>query len=586
MEKWFVQTKKADFEHLGKTFQIDPVIARIIRNREVITMEDINLYLNGTLEHLNSPWLLKDMDKAIEIIKEKISEHKKIRIIGDYDIDGVNATYILLRGLKRCGAIVDTDIPDRMKDGYGINESLIERAKEEQIDTIVTCDNGIAAVNQINYAKQLNMTVIITDHHDIPYEEIDGVRSEVYPNADAIVNPKQSTCNYPFDKICGAVVAFKLVQALYETFHIAQEESDELIEFAAMATVGDVMDLVGENRIIVKEGLKRIRNTANKGLDSLITLNSLSKENISSYHIGFVIGPCINAGGRLDTAKRALELLNSESVEDAGKLAGDLKNLNDSRKALTLEGLKSALELIETSDLKNDKILIVYLPECHESLAGIIAGRIRENYNKPVIVFTDAEECAKGSGRSIEAYNMFEELSKFKDLYMKFGGHPMAAGLSLPKENIEVLRKKLNDDTTLTEEDLVAKVMIDVPMPIHYITENLVEQLELLEPFGKANEKPTFAEKDLSILNARILGKNQNVLKLKVKNSTGCTMEAMYFGNIDKLNQFIIDKYGEEEFNKILEGRDNKVQLSITYYPSINEYNGNRNLQVIIKNFC
>lgn len=586
MEKWFVQTKKADFEQIGKTFQIDPVIARIIRNREVITEEEINLYLNGTIEQLNNPWLMKDMDKAVSIIKEKITNHKKIRVIGDYDIDGVNATYILLRGLKRCGASVDTDIPDRMKDGYGINESLIDRANEDQIDTIVTCDNGIAAVNQIAYAKQLNMTVIITDHHDIPFEEIDGVKTDIYPEADAIVNPKQRECTYPFDRICGAVVAYKLVQALYETFHIAKEECISLIEFAAIATVGDVMDLTGENRIIVKEGLKRLRNTSNKGLDSLITLNGISKDNISSYHIGFVIGPCINAGGRLDTAKRALDLLNSETLEEAGKLAGDLKNLNDSRKTLTLEGLENALNLIETTDLKNDKILIIYLSDCHESLAGIIAGRIRENYNKPVIVFTDSEGCAKGSGRSIEAYNMFEELSKFKDLYIKFGGHPMAAGLSLPKENIDVLRNKLNEVTILTEDDLVAKIMIDVPMPLHYITENLVGQLELLEPFGKANEKPTFAEKDLSIVNARILGKNQNVLKLKVKNSFGCTMDAMYFGNLDKFNNFVIEKYGEVELNKMLAGRENKVRLSITYYPSINEYNGNRSIQVVIKNFC
>lgn len=586
MEKWFVQTKKADFDKIGKNFNIDPVVARIIRNRDIITEEEIDTYLNGTLENLNSPWLMKDMDKAITIVKDKISTSKKIRVIGDYDIDGVNATFILLNGLKRCNAIVDTDIPDRMKDGYGINESLIDRAKEDGIDTIITCDNGIAAVSQIAYAKQLNMTVIITDHHDIPFEEIDDVKTEVYPPADAIVNPKQSTCTYPFDKICGAVVAYKFVQALYETFQVPEDECRELIEFAAMATVGDVMDLVGENRIIVKEGLKRIRNTSNKGLDSLITLNGLSKENISSYHIGFVIGPCINAGGRLDTAKRALELLNSETLEDAGKLAGDLKNLNDSRKSLTLEGLENALNLIESSDLKNDKILIIYLPDCHESLAGIIAGRIRENYNKPVIVFTDSEECAKGSGRSIEAYNMFEELSKFKDLYIKFGGHPMAAGLSLPKENIEILRQKLNEVTTLTQEDFIAKIMIDVPMPLHYITEDLISQLELLEPFGKANEKPTFAEKDLNIISAKILGKNQNVLKLKVSNSNKCIMDAMYFGNLEKINNFVTEKYGQEEWNKMLEGKENNVKLSITYYPTINEYNGYRSIQVVIKNFC
>lgn len=584
VEKWFIQTKKADFHQLGKKYGIDPVIARIIRNRDIVHEDEIDMFLNGTLNNLHSPWLMKDMEKAVKIISEKIEQNKKIRVIGDYDIDGVNATYILLKGLSRCGAIVDTDIPDRMKDGYGINESLIDSAIEAQIDLIITCDNGIAAINQIAYAKQKGITVIITDHHDIPYEEIEGIRKEIYPMADAIINPKQSECHYPFDRICGAVVALKLVQALFEVYQIPEKEWHPLIENAAMATVGDVMDLVNENRIIVKEGLKRISKTSNKGLSSLLSLNGLEGD-ISSYHIGFVIGPCINAGGRLDTAKRALELLSSESIEEAGRLAGDLKSLNDSRKELTLKGLEEALHIIETTNLKNDKVLIVYLPDCHESLAGIIAGRIRENYNKPVIVFTDAHECAKGSGRSIEAYNMFEELSKFKDLFLKFGGHPMAAGLSLPKENIDLLREKLNQETTLTKEDFVAKILIDVPMPIHYITEQLVKQLEILEPFGKANEKPTFAEKNLKIITARILGKNQNVLKLLIQNEDGCKMDAMFFGNIEQFNSFLTLKYGEAELNKMYAGKENQIRLSITYYPSINEYNGNKSIQVIIKNY-
>ncbi len=584
VEKWFIQTKKADFHQLGKKYGIDPVIARIIRNRDIVHEDEIDMFLNGTLNNLHSPWLMKDMEKAVKIISEKIEQNKKIRVIGDYDIDGVNATYILLKGLSRCGAIVDTDIPDRMKDGYGINESLIDSAIEAQIDLIITCDNGIAAINQIAYAKQKGITVIITDHHDIPYEEIEGIRKEIYPMADAIINPKQSECHYPFDRICGAVVALKLVQALFEVYQIPEKEWHPLIENAAMATVGDVMDLVNENRIIVKEGLKRISKTSNKGLSSLLSLNGLEGD-ISSYHIGFVIGPCINAGGRLDTAKRALELLSSESIEEAGRLAGDLKSLNDSRKELTLKGLEEALHIIETTNLKNDKVLIVYLPDCHESLAGIIAGRIRENYNKPVIVFTDAHECAKGSGRSIEAYNMFEELSKFKDLFLKFGGHPMAAGLSLPKENIDLLREKLNQETTLTKEDFVAKILIDVPMPIHYITEQLVKQLEILEPFGKANEKPTFAEKNLKIITARILGKNQNVLKLLIQNEVGCKMDAMFFGNIEQFNSFLTLKYGEAELNKMYAGKENQIRLSITYYPSINEYNGNKSIQVIIKNY-
>lgn len=585
MEKWFVQTKKADFHQIGKNYGIDPVIARIIRNRDIVHEDEIHMFLNGTLQNLHSPWLMKDMEKAVNLIKEKITQNKRIRVIGDYDIDGVNATYILLKGLSRSGAFVDTDIPDRMKDGYGLNENLIDAALEAKIDLIITCDNGIAAIDQIAYAKQKGMEVIITDHHDIPYEETNGIRKEICPLADAIINPKQSECHYPFDRICGAVVALKLVQALFEVYHVPEEEWYPLIENAAMATVGDVMDLVNENRIIVKEGLKRISATNNKGLSSLLSLNGLEGD-ISSYHIGFVIGPCINAGGRLDTAKRALELLSSESTEEAGRLAGDLKSLNDSRKELTIKGLEEALHIIETTSLKEDKVLIVYLPTCHESLAGIIAGRIRENYNKPVIVFTDAHDCAKGSGRSIEAYNMFEELSKFKDLFLKFGGHPMAAGLSLPKENIDLLREKLNQETTLTKEDFVAKVLIDVPMPIHYITEQLVKQLEILEPFGKANEKPTFAEKNLKVITARILGKNQNVLKLSIQNEAGCKMDAMFFGNIEQFNLFLIKKYGDAELNKMYAGKVNQIRLSITYYPSINEYNGNRNIQVIIKNYC
>lgn len=591
MEKWFIQAKKADFNKIGEKFNIDPVIARVIRNRDIETEEDIDLFLNGGIESLNDPWLMKDMDKAVNIITDKLSSKSKIRIIGDYDIDGVNATYILLSGLKRCGADVDTDIPDRMKDGYGINENLIDRAYGDKIDTIITCDNGIAAIDQINYAKGLGMTVIVTDHHEIPYIEENGIKTELFSMADAIINPKQSDCAYPFKHLCGGAVALKLIYALYEHLNIPISEAEALIEYAAIATVGDVMDLVGENRIIVKEGLKRIKNTSNKGLSSLILLNGLSKDNISAYHIGFVIGPCINAGGRLDTAKRALELLDSKTAKEADQLAGDLKNLNDSRKSLTLKGLEQAVNIIEGSSLKDDKVLIVFIEDCHESLAGIIAGRIRERYNKPVIVFTDAESdeinipMAKGSGRSIESYNMFEELSKFKDLYTKFGGHPMAAGLSLYKKNIEILRESLNKETTLTEEDLTAKVLIDVPMPINYITEELVRELELLEPFGKGNHKPIFAEKNIKLISARILGKNKNVLKFKIKNTEGCMMDAMYFGNIDIFNEYILQRFGRAELDKLMSGIENKIELSVTYYPSINEYNGTKTLQIIIQNY-
>lgn len=586
MEKWFVATKKADFEGIAKRFKIDPVIARIIRNRDITDDKKIEEFLHADLSSLNSPWLLKDMDKAVEIILNKINSGKKIRIIGDYDIDGVCSTYILMKGLSLVGADADTDIPDRMKDGYGINENLIDRAYADKADTIITCDNGISAIEQINYAKKLNMTVVVTDHHDVPYEEENGIKRELSSNADAIINPKQSMCQYPFKSLCGAAVAYKLVEAIFEKTGTGRENLSELLEFAAMATIGDVMDLREENRIIVKEGLKRIHNTKNYGLNALIEVNNLKKKDIASYHIGFVIGPCINAGGRLDTAKKALDLFLENNEENAKRRAEELKSLNDSRKEMTQKGVERAINLIENSKVKEDTILIVYLDDCHESLAGIIAGRIREKYNKPVIVFTDSNEGAKGSGRSIENYNMFEELSKFKNLYIKFGGHPMAAGLSLPKENVEILRKSLNEATTLTKEDLIEKILIDVPMPLDYISEGLIQQLDLLEPFGKGNDKPRFADKNLKIINAKILGENKNVLKLKVLNLNGCSMDMLYFGDVGAFLDFIENKFGKEQLDKMLLGKENDIRISSVYYPSINEYNGYRSIQAVMKNYC
>lgn len=576
MEKWFVAAKKADFQSIGKKFHIDPVTARLIRNRDVVGDDAIEEYLYGGRKSLNDPHLLKDCGKTAGIIKEKIEESKKIRIIGDYDIDGVNATYILYRGLKRCGAQVDVEIPDRMKDGYGLNRNLIHLAYEEGVDTILTCDNGIAAVDEIGEAKSLGMTVLITDHHEL---------QEKLPPADAIVNPKQPDCDYPYKSLCGAAVAYKLMSCLYETCGIPSEEADVFLEFAAIATVGDVMDLTGENRIIVKEGLKLLNHTENPGLKALIRANGLEESDISSYHIGFVLGPCINASGRLDTAKRALALLQEEDYRKAEELAQTLKELNDERKAMTLQGLEKAVELIENSSLKEDKVLVVYLPECHESLAGIIAGRIRERYHKPVFVLTDAAEGVKGSGRSIEAYNMFAEMSKCADLFSKFGGHPMAAGLSLPKENVEVFREKINRLAVLTEEDFIPKIMIDVPMPVSYITEHLVEELHVLEPFGKGNTKPVFAEKNLNLLSARILGKNKNVIKMQVQNGLGTVMDAMYFGDVDVFRGYLSEKFGYAETEKLFWGRENAVTLSVTYYPGINEYRGNRTIQIVVQNY-
>ena len=570
MEKWVVTVKKADFYAIAREQHIDPVIARLIRNRDVVGEENIREYLFGGIEDLPSPWLMKDMEKAVKILKDKIEKKASIRIIGDYDIDGVTATYVLLKGFGRIGANVDTYIPDRVADGYGIHKHLIEKAQADQIDTIVTCDNGIAAAQEIAMAKEMGMTVIVTDHHEIPYRETEGGRQILLPPADAILNPKQSDCPYPNKNLCGAVVAFKLIMALYETFEIPKEELEEFYELAAIATVGDVMDLQGENRILVKEGLKRLKDTRNFGLHELIRANNLEDAKITSYHIGFILGPCINAGGRLDTAARSLALLNAKTREEAAKLAGDLTALNQSRKALTEKGKEEAIRLVETTELKNDRVLVIYLPECHESLAGIIAGRIREKYHKPVFVLTRGETSAKGSGRSIESYSMFDELVKCADLMIQFGGHPMAAGLSIEEKNIEELRRRLNENCTLTEEELRAKVTIDVPMPVSYITKELVEEISLLEPFGKGNTKPLFAQKGLRVLDCNIFGKNRNVLKLKLMDEQGVTIDGVYFGEAEKYLEFI----------------RSRETVSVAYYPEINRYKGRESLQIIIQNFC
>ncbi|NNJ31266.1 single-stranded-DNA-specific exonuclease RecJ [Lacrimispora defluvii] len=563
-EQWMLQTKRADFDEMAKFHHISPVTARIIRNREVLGREAVEKYLRGGLDDLYSPCLLKDMDRAILILKEKIQLLKPIRIVGDYDIDGVCSTYLLYQALKETGAVVDYEIPDRIKDGYGINESIIRAAYEDGIDTIITCDNGIAAVEQISLAKELGMTVIITDHHDIRKD--DG--QEMLPPGDAIVNPKQEACRYPFPEICGAMVAFKLIQALYEAFGISKEKSFDMVEFAAIATVGDVMKLQDENRIIVKEGLKRIGNTKSLGLLKLIEKNNLDKDHITAYQIGFIIGPCLNAGGRLVTAKLALSLLLCQEEEEADRMAVELKDLNDQRKDMTKSGTDQAVKLVE-EHFSDDKVLVVYLPECHESLAGIIAGRLRERFQKPAFVLTDGEEHVKGSGRSIESYHMFDALVEVKELLLKFGGHPMAAGVSLLKENVDELRRALNEKADLSEEDFVKKVWIDVPMPLEYISEPLIEELDLLEPYGQGNEKPLFAQKDLSIRSVRVLGKNRNVVKFSLVTKNGTPMDGLLF----------------EDGDLFVEELGNRRQLDVVYYPAVNEYNGNKSLQIVIKNY-
>ena len=569
-EKWIEAPRIEGNQDLAAQFHVSPMAMRLIRSRAGESEAEVRAYLYGTLEDLADARLMKGMTEAVELLRQKIRVGATIRIIGDYDIDGVNATHILVTGLRRVGAQVDTVIPDRLKDGYGINEHLIEQAKEAGIDTIVTCDNGIAAAKEIAYAKELGMTVIVTDHHEIPYrEEADGTRTTILPPADVIVNPKQADCPYPYKKLCGAAVAWRLVEVLYQEAGVPREEFLDLAQFAAVATIGDIMDLTGENRILVKYGLKQLAETTNPGYRALLAVNGLEGKKLTAYHIGFVIGPCINASGRLDTAKRALELLGASTQSQAEKLAGDLKALNDSRKDLTAKGTTEAIRLIEETDLGQDKVLVVYLPDCHESLAGIIAGRIRERYFRPCFVLTDGEEGVKGSGRSIPGYHMFEEMTKVAELFTKFGGHPMAAGLSIPTENVELLRKRLNENCRLTDADLIPKLSYDAVLPIQYAGEQIIKELELLEPFGKENDKPLFAAANVRVKSARIIGKNRNVLKTVLEDDKGSRLGGISFGDVEAALHYI----------------ESKDTVCLLYYPEINEFQGRRTVQAVIESW-
>lgn len=564
--KWMVYAKKADFKQIASEYGIDQVLARIIRNRDICGSKDIDMYLNGNLNDIHNPHSMKDADKFVDIITKKIEEHKPVRIIGDYDIDGICSIYILFCGLKAAGADVDYVVPHRINDGYGINEHLIDNAINEGIDTIVTCDNGIAAYNQVRYAKDNGITMIVTDHHDVPFEIKDDKKVYIVPPADAVINPKQADCDYPFKLLCGAGVAYKLISLLYDRLGLDKKELEDYIEFMAIATVGDIVDLIDENRIVVKYGLKHIAHTKNTGLRALIEECQLDINNISSYHIGFVIGPCLNASGRLDTARQAIELMLCKDNEKAHNMAKELIALNNERKSMTEQETQKAIELVENTGLLKDRVLVIYLKDCHESIAGIIAGRIKERYYRPTFVITNAEDGAKGSGRSIEGYNMYEEINKCKNVLTKYGGHPMAAGLSLAISDIDIFRKMLNDNAILTDEDLIPKMWIDVPMPVSYANIRLVNQLRLLEPFGKGNEKPVFADRNLYVKTASVIGKNKNVLRCQLETEDGTYIPAVQFGinNIDD-----IPRAG--------------MRISIIYYPDINTFNGIMSLQIIIK---
>lgn len=595
MARWMVAAKKADFDGIAAKYHISPVLARIMRNRDIVGDEDIEKYLHGDVKDLHDPLLLKEMEKAAEVILEKVREGKTIRIIGDYDVDGICSTYILLLGIRAIGGRVDTVIPHRQRDGYGLNEHLIEAAGGEGIDTIITCDNGIAAAEQIRMAKDMGMTVVVMDHHEVPYEEDQaGERVYLLPEADALVDPKQPGCGYPFKQICGAVVALKLVQVLLEKKEPEggmgrQELWEEMLSFGALATVCDVMELKDENRILVKKGLELMAKTKNPGMKALLMVNGIEEKELTPYHAGFIIGPCLNATGRLDTARRALELFDSKDWKEAVTIAGDLKSLNDSRKQMTEEGVEKAVFAVENTGIGKDRVLVVYLPDCHESLAGIIAGRVREKYGKPTFVLTKGEEGVKGSGRSIEAYHMYEEITACKELFTRYGGHKMAAGLSMEKEEtVEIFRKKLNDNCRLTKEDFEEVVHIDVPMPLSYATMDFVKELSLLAPYGTGNPRPLFARKGISMISGRRLGKNRNVGKYRIADEEGRSYEMIYFGDLEEFDRFLAGRFGEESVRAVYEGgvRPGTVTISMAYYPDINSFGGRQTLQFVMQYYC
>lgn len=582
-ELWKLKNKKVDIDFMSKKYNISPFLFRLMANRDILDDKTIKSYINPVYSNLNNAKDMKDIEKACLLLKEKINLGKKIRIVGDYDVDGVISVFILYKALKRCDANIDYEIPDRINDGYGINKNIIKKAYDDGIDTIITCDNGIAAISETEYAKSLGITVIVTDHHDVAFTEEDGIRNSILPSADCILNPKQEDCNYTFKKICGAGVAFKLIEVLYESFEIKKEEVYEFIEFVAIATVCDVVDLVDENRIFVKNGLEMITNTNNIGLRELKKANNLEDKEITAYHLGFIIGPCINASGRLDSAKKGLELLLCEDINKAEILAKEIVDLNEERKEMTSEGLERAIKIIESSSIKDDTILVVYIHDIHESLAGIIAGRVKEKYNKPTIILTKSEEGVKGSCRSIEEYNIFEGLLSCKDILDKFGGHPMAAGLSLQEDKVEILRKRLNDTCNLTKEDLMKKISIDMSLPLESVTIPLIDELKKLEPFGKGNSKPIFGVKNARIKKAILMGKNKNVLKLKILTNENIYIDAMIFNNIEEFEEKIIKKYGQDELDSLYNKNQNNLLMDFLFYPSINEWNQNKYIQIIVE---
>lgn len=599
MNQWLLLTKGGDFQAVGAKYHIDPLIARLIRNRDVVSEQETAQYLSGGIQSFHDPMLLKDMDIACQTLEEKIGQGKKLRVIGDYDIDGVCSTAVLLKGFRFLGADADAVIPHRIRDGYGLNRELIRDAANDGVDTVVTCDNGIAAKDEIAYAYELGMTVVVTDHHEVPYEEKDGKRTYLLPPAEAVVDPKREDCDYPFPGICGAFVAYKLIHAMVDKGaagrllgedgweKIWHQREKELLQLAAFATVGDVMELKDENRALVKTGLKLMGDTSYAGLKALLSVMGRWGTPVTAYHLGYLLGPCINATGRIDTASRALELLMAEQESEAMRLAGELKAMNESRKAITEQGTARAVRQIEEGEHDGASVYVIYLPECHESIAGIIAGRIRERYHHPALVVTDAEDGLKGSGRSIESYDMYRELSAVRDIFTKFGGHAQAAGFSLPKDKLPELRRRLNENSRLTEADFRETLRIDAQVPFSYVTPRLLDQFALLEPFGNGNPKPLFAKKDLLLYDVRILGAEGKVGKYLIRDTDGAAAElTLFFDKNKEFKEFLTQRYGEEKVREVFHGGGEGLKFSAAYYPQWNEYQGRKSIQFIMVDFC
>ena len=587
-ERWRLYAKKADFAAISKAYGINQVTARIMRNRGVETKEEIESYLKGDLDYLSDPALMKDADKAASLLEAAIANNELIAISSDFDNDGIFSGLLLKEAIIELGGCAAIFTPNRVMEGYGVNSRFVEEANARGASVLLTCDNGIAAFEAIDEAKKLGMTVIVTDHHEVPFEEHDGKKIYLLPKADAIVDPKQEDCAYPFKSLCGTGVAYQLMTLLFRRMKRTMSHQEIFLQYTAIATVADVMELVGENRILVRKGLSYLNHTNHTGLRALMEVCGIAPEQVRAYHIGFILGPCFNAAGRLDTIVHALELLESKEYDQALALAGELWAMNEERKELTRVGTERAVELIEHATWKDEHVYLVYIKDCHESVAGIIAGRLRERYYRPVLVFTDASEEGqiKASGRSIDDYDMFTELSAFRNLFLRFGGHKMAAGLTMEKKNLEILRDGLNARCTLTQTQLMPLVMIDAAMPLGYISEEVIADLEKLEPFGRANEKPLFAQQHLSVLRLSRIGKNRNVVKMSVMGPEGIIMDALYFGDTDVFFDFLEEEYGRDNVAAALRGMRNTIDIGVTYYPQINEFQGKRSLQIVIQNYC